>query len=295
MFHVEQKQEYSRCPICNSSSLSVHLDVDDHFLSKESFRLLKCDSCHTLLTTPAPAPGEIGRYYQSEEYVSHSDTKKGVVNFAYQQVKKITLNQKLRLVNNYMPGEKKLLDFGCGTGDFANHCRTHGITVTGIEPDDTARERAAEKGVNTKGVDFLKTNAEQFEVITLWHVLEHTYDPVQTLRELKQHLVPRGTILVAVPNYLSFDAKHYGAYWAAYDVPRHLFHFSQTSIAQLAKQSGLTLEKILPMKFDSYYVSIISERYKSGSLLNGVATGLKSNRSASKTGEYSSLIYILKN
>jgi 2-polyprenyl-3-methyl-5-hydroxy-6-metoxy-1,4-benzoquinol methylase len=295
MFHVEQNKEYSECRVCKSTSLSLYLQVKDHFLSKENFQLLKCDECHTLMTTPVPASNEIARYYQSEAYVSHSDTQKGLVNFAYQQVKKITLNQKMSLVRNCMPDQKSLLDFGCGTGDFANHCRINGIDTTGIEPDPDARKRAADKGVNVGDLDMLKTIKKTFGVISLWHVLEHTYDPVKTILDLKKLLVPRGTIIIAVPNYLSHDAQRYREFWAAYDVPRHLFHFSQKSIAKLAEQTGLTLEKVLPMKFDAFYVSIISERYKNGNIVNGSAQGLKSNLSATKTGEYSSLIYILRN
>lgn len=295
MFHVEQIQEYSACPVCQGNVLSPYLKVKDHFLSKEVFHLEQCGECLTLMTTPAPGSNEIGRYYQSEEYISHSDTKKGLVNFAYQQVKKVTLHQKLQLVKTYMPGTNSLLDFGCGTGDFANHCRIHGIETTGIEPDPDARNRAAEKGVNVGGVELLNRLKKAFGVVSLWHVLEHTYDPVQTILDLKKHLVPRGTIIIAVPNYLSKDAQHYQEFWAAYDVPRHLFHFSQKSIAKLAEQTGLTLEKVIPMKFDAFYVSIISERYKKGNILSGAARGLQSNLSAFKTGEYSSLIYILKN
>ena len=225
--------------------------------------------------------------------MSHSDTQKGLVAFLYQRVKRITLRSKYKLVSKHLH-EEKLLDYGCGTGDFLSYCREQHISCVGLEPDEDARKRAAQKGVEVYPSEHLGSLKDYFGVITLWHVLEHTYDPIQTLRELQSKLVPRGTIIVAVPNYKSFDAQHYREHWAAYDVPRHLFHFSQKSMQHIAEEIGMHVAQTISMPFDAFYVSMLSEKYKNGNMLSGVFRGAQSNLKAISSGEWSSLIYVLQ-
>ncbi|TVR39325.1 MAG: class I SAM-dependent methyltransferase [Cryomorphaceae bacterium] len=293
MFHVEHSKNSSVCPVCSNGNRSHFLDTRDWFLSDEPFSLIRCGTCETLQTKPQPPPSEISRYYQSEEYVSHSDSQKGLVAYLYQRVKQITLRSKLNLVKKHLNGEN-LLDFGCGTGDFLNYCRQKNISCIGLEPDAQARDRAIEKGVEAYPAHQLSSLKTSFGVITLWHVLEHTYDPVQTLRQLQSKLVPRGTIIIAVPNYKSFDAQHYHEHWAAYDVPRHLFHFSQKSMEHLAQKIGMSITHTIAMPFDAFYVSILSEKYKQGNMAKGIFKGAQSNIRALSNAEWSSLIYVLQ-
>ena len=293
MFHVEPSKTIQQCPVCGSSDLQNELECTDHFLSGENFSLLNCSNCSVRITNPQPPPSEIFNYYKSEDYVSHSDTKKGLINFAYQQVKAITLSSKIRLIRKWSSGNK-LLDFGCGTGDFLNFAKQKGYHTTGLEPDESARNFALQKGLEVHHPEWLNAQTTAFDIITMWHVLEHTYDPVDTVFQLKSMLNPGGIMIIAVPNYSSMDAEHYGGNWAAYDVPRHLFHFHPNTIQKVAEITKMNLIETKGMYFDSFYVSMLSEKYSGKNLIHGIRVGAQSNLKAVKTGNYSSLIYILK-
>jgi len=286
--------EINECPICSSHKIEPFLDVKDNSISKETFTIKTCINCGLKITTPRPDDDRLGKYYESEDYVSHSDTKKGIVNFVYQKVKSITLKQKEKLVSSFHTS-KKLLDIGCGTGDFLVHCKNKGWEVEGLEPDSKARKRAHEKGLeNVADLDaFYEIKENTFGIITMWHVLEHVADLNNYMVKLHSVLEDNGRLLIAVPNPESPDAKKYGSHWAAYDVPRHLFHFSKKNIEDLANKHGFRVENIKPMVFDSYYVSMLSEKYKEGSIFNAAINGFISNLKAKKTTNNSSLIYIL--
>lgn len=283
------------CPACESADISKQKTVKDHFLSQENFDLYTCTSCHLLFTNPRPALEKIGTYYKSEDYVSHSSTKKGLVNRVYNSVRSYTLNGKLKLIRTLSEG-KGLLDIGAGTGHFVTKMKSAGYEVTGLEPDEDARAVCAE----LNRVDLLpieRLYAEElgsFDVITMWHVLEHVYNLRDDLKRISGLLNQNGVLVIAVPNHTSFDAEHYDGFWAAYDVPRHLYHFDPSSIIPMVEGYGLKFEKMLPMKFDSYYVSMLSEKYKGGSLMSALKVGWKSNR-RSKGGKCSSQIYIFRN
>lgn len=290
---MEQPKQMSNCPVCGSSGLTSVMECPDHFLTKEVFEILECSNCNVRITSPQPAPTNIFRYYKSEEYVSHSDTKKGLINFAYQQVKAITLRRKIKLIRKWSPA-KNLLDFGCGTGDFIHFSKQQGVHSVGLEPDETARTLGQKKGLDVYDTSWLENNKSTHDAITLWHVLEHTYDPVQTLISLKSHLADDGILIVAVPNYASHDAQHYNSYWAAYDVPRHLFHFHPETMKRIADKIQMELVHIEKMPFDAYYVSMLSEKYTGKPPILGAWNGLLSNLKARKSGNYSSLIYIFR-
>ena len=296
------------CPVCNSAETEKYLQCKDFTVSKEIFSLVNCMSCSFIFTNPRPAENEIGKYYQSAEYVSHSDTKKGLINRLYHTVRKITLGNKLQLINRLHNNKAgKLLDVGCGTGYFISHCKENNWNVTGVEVDANARKMAEERlSPSTKAQGKLgegehiyswlnDVKENEFDIITLWHVLEHVHDLNAYLEALKKLLKNSGKLIIAVPNAASFDAGHYKEYWAAYDVPRHLYHFTPDTIGRLFKKHNLKLEQTLPMKFDAYYVSMLSEKYKTGktNYLNVLINGFRSNSKASGNGQYSSLIYVV--
>lgn len=282
------------CPACGHTKATTALSVKDHFLSGETFQLLKCENCELLYTTPRPTLDKIGDYYKSEDYVSHSSTKKGLVNRAYTIVRNYTLNQKVKLVKRLVSG-KNLLDIGAGTGHFLKRAQDNGFTVLGLEPDADARRVAIEQNnVQLKELDILHTLPEmEYDCVSMWHVLEHVYNLQEDVRKIGSLVKQNGVWIIAVPNHTSFDAQHYGSFWAAYDVPRHLYHFSPKTIVDLIQPHGFVLEEMLPMKFDAYYVSMLSEKYKGGSLLSALKIGWKSNR-RSKGGKCSSQIYIFR-
>lgn len=245
-------------------------------------------------TTPKPGKEDLPSYYQSEEYISHTDGSKSLFEKLYQVVKGITLRRKQELILSYVPHKGKVLDIGAGTGDFLAHLKKHSWNISGVEPNAQARKLA-----HSKGVELVANVAEiskSFQAISMWHVLEHVYDLETQIAWLKEHLSPEGFLFVAVPNFESWDAQKYEEYWAAYDVPRHLYHFSQKSITHLFRQEGLKVVETHPMKFDAYYVSLLSEKYKMGKMnfFRAMRAGFNSNRAARKTGNYSSIIYVIQ-
>jgi 2-polyprenyl-3-methyl-5-hydroxy-6-metoxy-1,4-benzoquinol methylase len=274
----------------------VYLTVKDHSVSKETFGLHQDEKLDLLITFPKPTETELPIYYESEDYISHTDGKRTLFEKVYQYIKNIALKNKLDLINGLQPEKGNLLDIGAGTGDFLAVAQQNGWKITGIEPNEKAKNIAINKGISfVENSELLEK--ESFDTITMWHVLEHIPDLELQIKELKRLLKPNGTILIAVPNFNSYDAKHYGSYWAAYDVPRHLWHFSKTAIKLLFEKQDLHLQKVLPMKFDAFYVALLSEKYQKGkmNLINAFLVGLKSNFKGSRNLEYSSHIYVIKN
>lgn len=272
------------------------LTVKDHSVSKEIFDLYYDEELDMLITSPQPELQNLGKYYESEDYISHTDNKRSLFEKAYHFVKNIALQNKLNLINSEQPNKGQLLDIGAGTGDFLLTAKNNGWETIGVEPSERAKNIAKEKGISfVEEISSLENNS--LDVITMWHVLEHVPDLELQIKELKRLLKPTGTLIVAVPNYKSFDADHYQTFWAAYDVPIHFWHFSKKSIQVLFERVEMKLEKILPMKFDSFYVSLLSEKYKTGKMnfIKAFFIGLKSNWRATKTKEFSSHIYVLKN
>ena len=272
------------------------LTVKDYSVSKETFDLYHDETLDMLITSPQPSLENLGKYYESEDYISHTDNKRSLFEKLYHLIKSIALKNKLNLINSLQPNKGKILDVGAGTGEFLSVAKNDGWQTIGVEPSDKAKAIA-----KSKGVSFVEQTSElenhSFDVISMWHVLEHVPDLDKQIKELKRLLKPTGTLIIAVPNFKSFDAKHYGKFWAAYDVPIHFWHFSKTAIKLLFEKEEMKLEKVLPMKFDSFYVSLLSEKYKSGKMnfVKAFFIGLQSNWKANKNFEYSSHIYILKN
>jgi len=275
------------------SDLESFLQCKDYTVSEELYDVKRNHTYDMLVTFPVPK--NLEEYYKSDQYISHTDSKKSFFDKIYQFVKNFTLQKKLDLINSFGSENNTILDVGAGTGDFLKTCLQNNWNVFGTEPNQQAREVAKEKGIvlhNNLGV----YSNKKFDIITLWHVLEHVENLSEFISQLDNLLSENGKLIVAVPNYKSDDANYYKEFWAAFDVPRHLWHFSQQSISKIFKAENFVVEKTLPMKFDSFYVSILSEKYKTGKMnfLNGFWRGFVSNWKARSTSEYSSLIYILK-
>lgn len=271
-----------------------YLSVKDYLVTGESFDLVYNSDLDLLKTIPQPKTEDLSKYYESKDYISHTDEKSGLFSNLYQFVKKWSLQKKANLIFDQNQGIGSILDIGAGTGDFLKVVKEKGWQVYGMEPNKNARKLASEKGIELKSTlhDF---DGKQFEVITLWHVLEHIPNLNETILKLSNLVKPNGTLIIAVPNFKSFDAKHYGKFWAAFDVPRHLWHFSKESIKELFTEN-FELQSIEPMMFDAFYVSLLSEKYKTGNKfsLKAIWIGLISNLKAKQTKEYSSHIYCFK-
>lgn len=286
------------CPVCTNDQTQFVFKIKDYSVSGEYFDIYQCLQCALRFTKDAPSEYLIGPYYQSEDYISHSNTRKGIVNSLYHLVRTRTLHSKYHLLKN-STGLKtgRHLDVGAGTGAFVQYMNQQGWNSEGIEPDEKARERAFEhhrtKLLPATALDTLVPG--NYDAISLWHVLEHIHDLYPYLKKIKNFLKPAGQVFIAVPNYTSYDAEKYDTAWAAYDVPRHLYHFSPASMRWLLKAAGFELKEIVPMWYDSYYISMLSEKYKgvSNSLLKGFFSGTVSNmKTIGNREKCSSLIYI---
>ena len=284
----------TKCPFCESENTRSYLKLKDYFLSQEDFEILECDNCKLLFTTPRPDASVIGNYYKSEDYLSHNEHKKGLVPWIYNQVKKVNISNKYKIACKGFT-KAKLLDFGCGVGDFLHYAQQKGCEVMGCDMSEDARKYASEKLGKTivSPDEIFALPHSTFDVITMWHVLEHIDNLKFQTEQLHRLLKDNGRLVIAVPNYMSYDAQYYKDKWAAYDVPRHLNHFHKESLQNIFAGS-FELETIHPMKWDAFYISMMSEKYigKGNSIIKGILTGWKSNRKARKTGEYSSLIYV---
>ena len=285
------------CPVCGSQDFEPFISGTDFFLTGEAFTIIKCHVCGFRFTNPRPEAEDLGKYYESEEYISHSDSRKGLFASVYQLVRKYTLSRKLALISKYQQ-KGEILDIGCATGQFLNYMAEHGWDATGIEPDEKTRSRAiAEYGLKVFPEEQLNIlEKSSFDIITMWHVLEHVSELNLRMNQLKDLLKPEGTLIIAVPNCNSYDAKIYGKFWAGYDLPRHLYHFAKEDMKLLLENHGFTIVNIMPMRFDAFYVSLLSEKYKSGKMrwLPALWNGFWSNMKSGEKNGHSSLIYMIK-
>ncbi len=287
----------NKCPWCGSDKAQINLWLKDDFLSKEDFHICECLNCGLLYTMPRPSKDKIGEYYKSEEYYSHQENKKGFIPRLYENVKKVNLKHKYKLATNGLT-TGKLLDIGCGVGDFLHTAEAHGWQCTGVEPSEEAkaiaRQRTQAKLMSSEDQEQLPD--ESFDVITMWHVLEHVDDLRWQIAQLQRLIKQNGRIVIALPNYKSYDGQFYKEHWAAYDVPRHLSHFNRTTLAKILKTNDLKLVKTDKLKWDAYYISYMSEQYKIHKLplVKGVYRGWLSNIKAKRSGEWSSVVYIFE-
>ena len=287
----------NKCPWCGSEKAQINLWLKDEFLSKEDFHICECLNCGLSYTMPRPNKEKIGEYYKSEEYYSHQENKKGFIPRLYESVKKVNLKHKYNLATQGL-NVGKMLDIGCGVGDFLHTAEEHGWTCTGVEPSEDAKAIAKTKTkaniINSE--DMEKIPDATFDLITMWHVLEHVDDLKWQIEQLHRLTKTKGRIVIAVPNYKSYDAQYYKEFWAAYDVPRHLSHFNKNVLTKIFKSKNLELVQTDKLIWDAYYISYMSEQYKQHKfpLLKGTFRGCISNCKARHTKEWSSMVYIFE-
>ena len=287
----------NKCPWCGSEKAQINLWLKDEFLSKEDFHICECLNCGLSYTMPRPDKEKIGEYYKSEEYYSHQENKKGFIPRLYESVKKVNLKHKYKLATQGM-SVGKMLDIGCGVGDFLHTAEEQGWACTGVEPSEDAKSIAKTKIkadiINSEALEIIPD--ESFDVITMWHVLEHVDDLKWQIEQLYRLTKTGGRIVIAVPNYKSYDGQYYKELWAAYDVPRHLNHFNRNTLTKMFKSQGLNLIRTDKLIWDAYYISYMSEQYKHHSLplIKGAIRGCISNCHARRSGEWSSMVYIFE-
>ncbi|MEZ5026272.1 MAG: class I SAM-dependent methyltransferase [Chitinophagales bacterium] len=294
-------EKIEHCYCCQHTDFNSYLDVIDNY-SKEKFSIQQCKNCHFVFTNPRPDSREIGKYYTAPDYLSHQSHTKGLIQSIYRYARNYMKSKKLQLIQKAMGKENEfsLLDYGCGTGDFLSYVQQNKINAFGVEPDAHARTVAKRiNQVETYSVEQSSTIENgKFDVITLWHVLEHIHDLHQQIGQFNAWLKPKGKLVIAVPNIESYDAQYYGKFWDALDVPRHIYHFSPACIAKIMEQHQFKLTNTHPLFLDAYYISMRSEWHKGTSkfwaYFKAIWRGFLSNQSAKKSGNYSSLIYIFE-
>jgi 2-polyprenyl-3-methyl-5-hydroxy-6-metoxy-1,4-benzoquinol methylase len=293
-------ERLGKCPLCKSGRFLNYAEITDHAVSKENFMLCKCSDCQLVFTNPRPSQDKIEPYYNFPEYYSHEDKTRNLTQWIYQKVRTYNISKKVNYLKTFKKNGK-LLDYGCGTGEFLKKAKKQGWKIAGVEPNEKARSQANLKLKNKikSSIDEVKKDYE-FDIITLYHVLEHVHDLRKTIKKIITHLKTDGYLIIAVPNYESSDGGIYGKAWAGWDVPRHLYHFNSASIENFKNVFNLEIKEIKPMKFDSFYVSLLSEGYldKHSSLMKrywkAIINGLKSNHQAKIPGNYSSNIYVFQ-
>ena len=284
------------CPIC-TTEMKFKFVTKDYLVTGESFDIVECEACSIRTTTPFPDKKIIGNYYSSDDYISHDDKVSGIFDSIYGLVRTYQLNKKKKLIGKYFnKSNGKILDIGCGAGDFLQYMKEDHWNINGVDTSNKAR-KIANKKLNIKVMDPKDwiNNKEKYDVITCWHSLEHVHEPWVYLDKIKKSLTLNGFLIVALPNYQSTDAKIYKEFWAAYDTPRHLYHFTIKSMNKTIKPHGLNIESIYRMNFDPFYVSMLSAKHMGKSFMSGLINGFKSwTLSIFSKDKCSSLIFIIK-
>jgi 2-polyprenyl-3-methyl-5-hydroxy-6-metoxy-1,4-benzoquinol methylase len=288
----------SHCPVCNSENLKDAFSCIDHTTTQETFQVQTCTQCSFTLTNPRPEDDQLGKYYESKDYISHSNNQKGIFNRIYQMVRNHAIESKFNLINK-LNSNGLILDYGCGTGEFLGYVQKQERTVLGVEPSEFARKQAIQNHqLKVLSLDeFPSISDHSASIISLWHVLEHVSNLRETLSKFHSILNDKGHLVIAVPNCSSKDAEIYGPLWAGYDVPRHLWHFTPRTMQELLESEGFKLLKMKGMPFDSFYVSLLSEKHRTGKMnpIRAFKNGLLSNwKARNNPGKTSSVIYIFQ-
>ena len=289
--------EKINCPLFEKKTvLKNYINVKDYSNTQEEFTIVSCETTNFLFTNPRPREKDISKYYDFEDYISHSNKKNDFISKLYQVVRSFSIKRKYKLISKLIRS-KKILDIGSGTGEFLGYMKIKRFDTYGVEIAKKARELSIKNHKLNVKSSLSSLDETNFDIITMWHVLEHVYDLDGYMKRIKSLLNDKGIVIIAVPNHKCFDQKYYGKHWAGWDVPLHLWHFDKESMLKLSKKYGFKISSIHPLYFDSFYVSLLSSKYKynSSKLVQSFLIGLYSNLIAKfKTGEYSSLIYILK-
>lgn len=297
MEQIKEKVFRKNCPGCESNDFSEFMTTRDYFLTQEEFKLARCNSCDLVFTNPIPSIADLPAYYDSPDYLSHKISKFSPTGFIYNQLREINLKGKFKLISKFKK-TGKILDIGQGTGEFLNFMQKKGWEAKGVEPNESARKFAQNNYnlsvVEEYGINDLQANT--FDVITMWHVLEHVVDLRERMQQISKLLRRDGVLVIAVPNLNSPDSQKYKEKWAAIDVPRHLYHFTPQTMDSLLNSTGFQLIKSHPLKLDAYYVSLLSEKYLKNSFPypSAFINGLRSNIVARKENNYSSMVFVAK-
>ena len=247
--------ENINCIICSSESTSPFLMINDRLANiKEDFQLVKCE-CGLVYLNPRPKFENIKKFYQSHEYDPHKNLKNNFRDKTYKIVQKLTLKWKHKIITSFIT-TGALLDIGGGRGAFAKFMKEKGWEVT-------LQENFGKIDKRINGLHHIKKLEEldcsdKFDVITLWHSLEHIHDIHALFNKINKFLNPVGILLIAVPNINAPERKFYNKNWAPYDAPRHLYHFNLSSLTLLCSNYGYEIVQKFSLYQDTPYNILLS-------------------------------------
>ena len=253
------------------------MKIKDHFLTQEIFEIKETETKGIYRTSPVPE--NLDKYYDSSDYISHHQDSGSLKEKLYKFLQGFNLKYKKNILTKELTAKDKVLDYGCGAGEFLKFIENDFQTY-GFEPNESARNYASQKLSKTiilNNLDLIEN--ESLDAITLWHVFEHIDNQEDILQIFHNKLKTNGLLIIAVPNPTSFDAQHYKEFWAAYDVPRHIYHITKAGMEKLMNTDKWKIKKIKPLLLDSFYISMLSEKYKKSSLfwIKGLVFGTISN------------------
>ena len=238
--------------------------VRDELTSNDSFNLY-WDKKRKIAWTDVSNTKDLSKYYKSDQYISHNTMNKSFIQILYNVVRSIMFHYKYRTLKSFVKPLDKLLDIGCGVGNFLSFMGKKNLNVTGVENNSIALEICKKK--NLKVYDSIENLSDElFDIVSLWHVLEHLPRPNKIIEKIYDLLSSEGVLVIAVPNFSSHDREHYQNRWAALDVPRHLWHFTPDGLEEMLSSAGFELLKKNPLFFDVFYISFLSEKHKGNKL-----------------------------
>ena len=254
------------CPVCHAANSTIFMRVPDRFRPEPgtAYTLVRCVKCSLVYLNPRPVEESSGVFYESSEYTPFVSTGKqrSIMDRVYVAIREMNNRWKRRQIEALQPERGRLLDVGCGTGEFLQAMHAAGWQVRGVERDAKAAAYAVEQlqlDVVCGSLDTVPLAPASFDVVTMWHVLEHLYQPHKALMQVRDVLRPGGLLVIAVPNLLSLDARYYRQNWVAFDAPRHVQHFSPKSLRSLCEMHSFAHLRTRMLPFDPFFNALMSE------------------------------------
>jgi SAM-dependent methyltransferase len=242
----------SSCQICNNNDHSSFMAVKDH-LQRNKFHLIECNSCGLVSIHPIPSDQKLSEYYRKEYYAL---PEKGIVGYLERKLNEAVFRTDLKHIERHSK-RGKLLDIGSGNGYFLKFAKENNWQTLGVEmsPDASKYAREQKLEILNNSIEDVHLPKNEFEVITMFNVLEHMTNLNSILKKVRDSLKPNGLLVIEVPNIESLQKKVFKNYWCHLDVPRHIFHFKRKSFLRLVGKSGFNVVDEFSVPFSLHEVA----------------------------------------